>query len=294
MHKLLKIFILFFVCQLHAQQLNCTVNVNSQKVGVTNTQIFKTLEKSLTDFINKTDWTGQVTKPNERINCSMFITVNEYTNEQFSATIQVQSSRTAFNSSYTSPILNFNDNNFNFKYTEFENLTYSPNSFVSNLISTISFYSYMIIAMDSDTLASKGGTKYLETALDIVNLAQQSGYKGWTQSDGNQSRYFFINDMLSNTFLPFREALFTYHYEGLDNMHKDPKLGKEKVKAAILNLGTLYEIRPNAFLTRVFFDAKSDEIVSVFSDGPIMQNKDLIDVLNKISPLNAAKWTKVK
>lgn len=276
-----------------AQQLNCTVNVNADKVAVTNKQIFKTLEKSLTEFVNKTDWTGIAYKQEEKINCSMFITVTAYASDQFTATIQVQSSRPIYNSTYSSPVLNFNDKDFSFKYVEFENLTFNPSNFDSNLISVIAFYSYVIIGMDGDTFSKQGGSKYLETAQDVANVAISGGYKGWSQSDGTQNRYFLINDMLSNTFSPFRDALYEYHFEGLDLMHKDLKSAKLKIKEALTTIGKINETRPNAFLTRVFFDAKSDEIVSVFSAGPAMDIRDLIGNLNSISPMNSSKWASI-
>lgn len=224
----------------------------------------------------------------------MFITVTGYSSDQFTATIQVQSSRPAFNSTYASPLLNYNDKDFNFRYIEFENLTYNPTGFDSNLVSVLAFYSYMIIGMDADTFLPQGGSKYLEMAQDVANIALQGGYKGWSQADGNQNRYFLINDMLSNTFRPFREALYQYHFNGLDTMHKDLKSSKENIKEALAILGKIYEIRPNAFLTRVFFDAKSDEIVSVFSGGPSITITDLVENLNKISPLNSSKWAGIK
>ena len=277
-----------------AQQLNCTVSVNADKAASTNRQIFNTLEKSLTEFVNKTDWTGVTYKQDEKINCSMFITVTAYDSNQFTATIQVQSSRPIYNSTYSSPVLNFNDKDFSFKYTEFENLTFNPNSFDSNLISVIAFYSYVIIGMDGDTFSKLGGSKYLDTAQDISNIAISGGYKGWSQSDGNQNRFFLINDMLSSTFSPFRVALYEYHFEGLDLMHKDLNAAKLKIKDAISTIGKINETRPNAFLTRVFFDAKSDEIVSIFSAGPSMDVRDLIGNLNTISPLNSSKWAGIK
>lgn len=277
-----------------AQQLNCTVSVNADKAASTNRQIFNTLEKSLTEFVNKTDWTGVTYKQDEKINCSMFITVTAYDSNQFTATIQVQSSRPIYNSTYSSPVLNFNDKDFSFRYTEFENLTFNPNSFDSNLISVIAFYSYVIIGMDGDTFSKLGGSKYLDTAQDISNIAISGGYKGWSQSDGNQNRFFLINDMLSSTFSPFRVALYEYHFEGLDLMHKDLNAAKLKIKDAINTIGKINETRPNAFLTRVFFDAKSDEIVSIFSAGPSMDVRDLIGNLNTISPLNSSKWAGIK
>ena len=294
MRNIFSLFLVLVFGIVQAQQLNCTVNVNADKAASTNKQIFKTLENSLTEFVNKTDWTGVAYKQDEKINCSMFITVTAYDSDQFTATIQVQSSRPIYNSSYSSPVLNFNDKDFSFRYIEFENLTFNPTNFDSNLISVIAFYSYVIIGMDGDTFSKQGGSKYLETAQDVANVAISGGYKGWSQSDGNQNRYFLINDMLSNTFSPFRDAMYEYHFEGLDLMHKDLNSAKLKIKDAINTIGKINDTRPNAFLTRVFFDAKSDEIVTIFSAGPPMDIRDLIGSLNTISPLNSSKWAGIK
>jgi hypothetical protein len=294
MHKLLIIIFAFLIGSANAQELNCTVKVNYDQIGGTNFQIFKTLEKGLADFVNKTNWTTQKVKNNERINCSMFITINEATGNQFKATIQVGSSRTAYNSTYSSPILNYNDKDFNFEYTEFQLLNYNPNSFDSNLVSVISFYSLIIIGMDADTFKLDGGMPYYETAQEIVTVAQSSGYKGWNQGDSNQNRYFLANDLISNTYSQFRDALYQYHFEGLDLMHKDLKLAKEKIIEAITKLSYMAISRPNSFLSRIFFDAKSDEIVSIFTGGPAVNNGELLDKLFSISPINSSKWTEIK
>ena len=293
MNKIIAFFF-FFVCSLsQAQQLNCTVTVNAQRLSNANQQVFKTLQSSLTEFVNKTDWTGQALKQNEKINCSMYITLSSNNSDQFTGTIQVQSSRLIFNSSYSSPVLNFNDKDFSFTYTEFENLLYNPSVCESNLVSVVSFYSYMILGMDADTFLPLAGNPYFDSAQNIANVAQQGGYKGWSQSDGNQNRYFLINDMLSPTFVEIRQTSLNYH-AGLDIMHQDLKLAKEKIKTAVLNLNKVNALRPNAFLTRVFFDAKSDEIVSIFSGGPSISITDLVENLNKISPLNSSKWASIK
>lgn len=295
MNSRIVIFLMLLVCGFaQAQQLNCVVTVNSDLIANANPNTFKTLQKSITEFVNKTDWTGDSYKQNERIDCSMYITLNTYDSNQYQATIQVQSSRPIYNSTYSSPIFNFNDKDFSFGYIEFENLTYDPNSFSSNLVSVLSFYSFMIIGMDADTFSPKGGTPYLEVAQNICNVSQQGGFKGWAQQDGNQNRYFLINDMLSNTYGPFRDAMYEYHYLGLDNMAKDLKVAKEAVASSIKTLSKLYSVRPNAFLTRVFFDAKSDEIVSIFSGGPNVSVTDLSDNLNRLSPLNSSKWGAIK
>lgn len=294
MRKILSLLLIFFVGFSYAQELNCTVAVNADQVGGTNTQVYKTLQKSLTDFINKTDWTNQGFKNNERINCSMFINVSAVTGSTFTATLQVQSSRPGFNSTYSTPVFNFNDKEFNFDYTEFQNLNYNPNSFDSNLISVVSYYSLMIIGMDADTFSPEGGTPYFEMAQQVVNVAQAGGYKGWSGSEGNSNRFFLVNDMLSPTYQPYRDAMYQYCFEGIDNMNRDQKGAKEKIKAAIAKLLDIYKVRPNSFLMRVFFDAKSDELVSIFSGGPQVTVTDLADTLNRISPLNSAKWAGIK
>jgi hypothetical protein len=294
MHKILSFILFFALSFLQAQELNCIVKVNAEQLAVSNNQVFKTLEKSLTDFINKTSWTSQAYKQNEKINCSMFINVNSYDSQNFTASIQVQSSRPVFNSTYSSPVFNYNDKDFNFSYTEFQLLNFNPATFDSNLVSVIAFYSYIIIGMDADTFSSKGGTSNFETAQEIASVAQTSGYKGWSQGDGNQNRFHLINDLLSNTYSPFREAMFHYHMLGLDTMTKDLKSAKTEVKTAIKMFSKIYSVRPNAFLTRIFFDAKSDEIVSIFSGGPNVAIDDLVDNLNKVSPLNSAKWVEIR
>lgn len=293
MRNILIIFLFIIAIPVQSQELKCSVRINYDRITNTNTQIFKTLERSLTDFINKTKWTNQTFKENERIECNMSINLTGYGNDQFAATIQIQSSRPILNSTYSSPVFNFNDKDFNFRYIEFESLIYNPNSYDSNLISVIAFYSYMIMGMDADTYTQNGGNPYYEMAQNVAVLAQQGGQKGWVQGDGMQSRYFLINDVLSNTFAPYRQALYEYH-SGLDMMADNQKQAKENIKASVKTLSEIYSIRPNAFLTRVFFDAKSDEIVSIYSGGPSITISDLVDNLNKISPLNSSKWSNIK
>ena len=294
MQKIFNLFLLLSLTLVQAQELNCIVKVNADQVGSTNNQVFVTLQKSLSDFVNKTDWSGKVYKPNEKINCSMFINVSAYDSNQFTASIQIQSSRTIFDSTYSSPVFNFNDKDFNFNYVEFQNLTFNPSTFDSNLVSVISFYANMIIGMDADTFSLNGGTSSFEIAQEISSVAQSSGYKGWAQEGNNQNRYGLCHDMLSNTFSPFREAMVLYHLKGLDTMHLDLKEAKTQIKSAISLFLKIYSIRPTAFLTRVFFDSKSDEIVSIFSGGPSIPIDDLIQNLNRLSSTNSSKWAEIK
>lgn len=294
MKKIFSAFLFFSFCFINAQQLNCTVEINTDKVATTNNQIFKNLQVAISDFINKTDFTGEALKQHEKISCSMVIIINSFENNNFSASIQVQSSRPVFNSTYSTPVFNFNDNDFSFRYTEFENLIFNPATFESNLVSMLSFYSYIILGLDADTYRLNGGRDWLDLALQIQTAAQQGGYRGWSQSDGNQNRFFLINDILSGTFQPYRDALYAYHRNGLDTMTEDIKIAKENIIGAVEILSSIYSSRPNAFLTRLFFDAKADEIVSVLSGGPNMDIRNFVDKLNRISPINSSKWATIR
>lgn len=293
--KIIYLLLVFISFQsVFSQELNCTVSINYDRMTDVNPQIFKNLEKQLTEFLNTTKWTTNEYKQNEKITCNFFINIAKYNSNNFETTLQIQSSRPIFNSTYESPILNINDKDFNFRYIEFEQLIYDQNSYTSNLISVLAFYSNMIIGLDKDSFEDLGGTQQLEIASNIMNVAQSSGYKGWNQSDGgNSNRYFLISDILSNTFQPFRKSLFQYHFEGLDLMADDLLKGKEGVARAIETVAKIQKSRPNALLTRTFFDAKTDEIVSIFSGGPNTNNAQLIETLNRISPLNSVKWNKI-
>lgn len=279
---------------MNAQELNCEVIVNAEQTGQANLPVFKTLQTSLSEFINTTSWTGSTYKNEERINCSIFINITSLDNESFTATIQVQSSRPVFGSSLISPVFNFNDEQFNFVYREFEPLNYSENTYSSNLVSVISYYVYTILGLDADTFSQEGGTPFYEEANRIVATAQQGNSAGWKGTDGTRSRYRLNADLLSNAFVGYRTTLYQYHRLGLDTMHKDVTEGKQAIAASILKLKTMGDNRPNALLTRVFFDAKAQEIEQVFSGGPSIPVTRLKEALNQIAPLYTENWSKLQ
>ncbi|MCR5862200.1 DUF4835 family protein [Flavobacterium sp. J372] len=295
MYKWIVAILLFTGFAVNAQELNCNVKINYERITDANTQVFKALERSLTDFVNNTRWTNRNFARSEKIDCSMFFNVSAFDGQAITAALQIQSSRPVYNSTYSTPIFNYNDKEVVFTYTEGQILNYNPNSFDSNLVSLIAYYANMIIGFDADTFASNGGTEYYVAAQNIVNLAQSSGYKGWGQNEGGlQNRYFMVYDVLSNAYSPFRETLYAYHINGLDRMNENTKAGKEGLISAVKTLTGVHKVRPNAFLTRIFFDAKSDELVAAFSGGPMMAVTELVDNLNRISPLNSTKWSNIK
>lgn len=295
-----RIIVLLFIIMCNfsiAQELLATVSVNAERMTDVNPQIFKNLETKTTEFLNNTVWTNEKFTANEKIECNFFINVSEFNRDSntVTATLQIQSARPIFNSTYSSPILNVNDKSFTFRFLEFEQLVYDQNSFTSNLVSVLAYYANVIIGLDKDSFNKLSGTKYLDIASNIMNVAQSSGYGGWTQNEGNNTnRYFLITDLLSNTYKPYREALFEYHFNGLDNMADDLKMGKENVAKSLETLSKIQDFRPNALLTRTFFDAKSDEIVSIFTGGPQIDTKTVVTTLNRISPLNSVKWNNIR
>ncbi len=294
-NSIILILSLFIGLASYAQELNCVVTVNSDQIGQTNQQIFQTLERSLNDFINKSRWTNRVYNENEKVNARMFITVTEYQNPSFRATIQIQSSRPVFNTSYQSPVFNYKDNQFTFDYIEFEPLVYNPNSFDSNLVAVISYYVYLILGLDADTFALEGGTDHFKTAQAIVTQAQGSNYAGWSQSSTDRrSRFILIDNLLSNTFREYRIAMYNYHRKGLDIMGDNNSTGKQVIAGSMRLFETLIKRRPNAFLIQAFFDAKSEEIANIFSDGPKIDLVALKETLNTVAPFYSSTWNEIK
>lgn len=294
MRNLLLVFMFLAFCKvISAQELNCTVTLNSDQVSQTNQQIFKTLERSLNDFVNKNKWTNRVYKKNERVNAQMFITITEYESNRFKGNIQIQSSRPVFNASYETPIFNYKDNQFNFEYIEFQPLVFNENVYESNLVSVISYYVYIILGLDADTFALEGGSEYFRTAQKIVTQAQGSNSAGWSQST-DRSRFELVDNLLSNTYREYRVAMYNYHRKGIDILGDNNSTGKQVISGTMKLFETMINRRPNAFLIQTFFDAKSDEIQNIFSDGPKVDVVKLKETLNRIAPLYSSTWNEIK
>ncbi|MCD8400051.1 DUF4835 family protein [Tenacibaculum finnmarkense] len=289
------IFILSAVFSLQSQELNALVTINTDKIQSSNKQVYQTLQKSVTAFINETQWTTKTFKQQERINCAFTIIISEQNSNNFTASLQVQATRPVFNSSYATPILNINDTNFNFKYSEFAPLIFNPNTYDSNLVSTIAFYVYTILGIDADTFALKGGTDYLKTAENIMLQAQSSGESAWQNKIGKQNRFALIDGFLSSKFSPLRSVYYEYHRKGFDNFSADKELAKQTIQKNVIALEKLHNISIGNYMIRVFLDAKADEISNVFSDGkPAKNTQKMLSVLNKIAPTYKDKWKTIK
>ena len=223
----------------------------------------------------------------------MFVTVTEYQNNRFKASIQLQSSRPVYNTSYESPVFNYKDNQFNFEYTEFQPLVFNENVFESNLVGVVAYYAYIMLGIDADTFELNGGTDFYRKAQNIVTQAQGSSAAGWSQDTSERTRFELVDNLLSNTFKEYRVAMYNYHRKGLDILADNNSTGKQVIAGTMRLLETLVKRRPNAFLIQTFFDAKSEEIQNVFSDGPKVDIVQLKETLNKIAPLYSSTWNAI-
>lgn len=279
---------------LHAQEIDCRFVINADLVNQTNQQVFKTLEQSLNEFINARAWTDQELDSKEKIRCSMILNLTAYNGSRFEGTLQVQVERPVYLSNYNTPVFNFLDKDIVFAYQEFQPLFYNPAAYESNLVSLVSFYVFIALGMEADSFALQGGTNYFKQAQQILNLAQQNGAKGWNQADGNRTRFWLIDTLLSNTFKEYRSIQYAYHRDGMDQMTLNPEQGKNKIMKALNQFNFLYARRPNALLIQTFFDAKADEIVDLFSAGPSVDFRETQKTLNKVAPFFGPKWKRIK
>lgn len=296
MYKFLLFIGLFFAfaTMVAQEELNAIVTVNADQVQGSNKQVYETLEKSLSEFINQTKWTNKTVLPQERINCAFTLIVSEQNGNNFSASLQVQATRPVYGSTYNTPIINTNDTDLSFQYVEFDPFIYNDNSFDSNLISSIVFYVYTIIGLDEDTFAFKGGQENLKKAQDVVVQAQQSGGAGWIEKIGETNRFALIDGLLSSKFEPLRSIYYDYHLKGLDNFSEKEKESKTKILNSILKLEKLFNISIGNYMIRFFLDAKSDEIVKIFSGGAsIEKTEKLKTLLQRVSPTLRDKWSDI-
>lgn len=292
--RILLFIILLSNLKLFSQNVNCNFVVNSEFVDQTNQQVFLTLEKSVNEFINSNLWNNRSLGTHQKVKFNLVLNLNSYVGSNFNGTLQVQVERPVFESTYFTPIFNFLDKDISFQYDEYQPLFYNPVSFESNLISILSFYVYLAMGMEADTFKFNSGTIYFKEAQKIVSLAQQKNIRGWNQSDGTRNRFWLVDTLLSNTFREYRTVQYEYHREGMDFMTTDLKEAKKRVSFALEKFLPLYKRRPNAFLIQTFFDAKSDEIVDIFSQGPKIEFKQAIRTLNKIAPYFGPKWKKIR
>jgi hypothetical protein len=297
--KNLIVFILsVFAFNSFAQELNCQVTVSSQQVqGTDNKRIFDNLQKQAYEFLNNTKWSKDVFATNEKIECTMFINITERPNNgnYFKATIQVQSRRPVYKTSYNSPLLNYNDQNFEFVYIENQPFDFNINTYTNNLTSIFAYYAYVILALDYDSYSPLGGTEHWQKVQQIVNNAQSGSDAGtgWKSFDGTKNRFWYIDNILNPMFNPIRNLYYQFHRKGLDVMYEKTDAGRAEILKSLVSLKELHKLRPASFNMQILFNAKSDEIINIFKEATPNEKTEVIETLNLIDPSNANKYSKI-
>ena len=298
MKKLLYLFSLLIFCNFSfAQELNAQVQVNYQNIGGSNLQLYRTLEKSLKDFINNTSWTGKKLQNFEKIKCSFAIVLTEKSGNNFKGTLVVQSVRPVYGSQYESPILNINDTNFSFEYIENQNMIFNERQFSGkNLIDVLSFYVYLILGYDADTFQMKGGTPWFDKAMKITQNSQNQNYAGWSQIESPRNRGVLIASILSEQNSTLRNFYYNYHRTGLDNLAKTDQISTKQIIASELMKLKFYD---NNFQMNypfnIFIESKKDEIFNIFNsnNNGSVNMSELKQLMNTFSPTDSdSKWNK--
>lgn len=276
-----------------AQELNATVRVTTPKLQTTDPRIFRTLEADLTDLLNNTSWTQDRFETDERINMTVnFAITSELGDNQFKATMNIQSLRPVFGSDYQTSMFTFQDKEITFVYLDGQPLRYAPNVFSDNLTAVISYYAYLVIAMDYDSFGLFSGDPYYAAAQEIINTLP-TGYSndpGWTSIGRNKNRYWLIENMQSARVKGLRKAIYDYHLQSLDVMHKNSAGARDVMLKSIELLEQVNTSYPNSMVLSLFSGTKAKEIVDIFANASSQQKSRIYQIMTKIDPSNSQQY----
>lgn len=287
-----------FLVPAKAQEINCTVTINSDQIEGSNKQIFETLKSAIEEYMNQNRWTNMTYANHEKIECSMLVVVKTMADNMFTCEMTLQSRRPVYGTTYTTPLLNFKDNAFNFTYQEFDRIEYQQNQFTTNLTAMLAYYCYLIIGHDQDSFQRLGGTPFFQQCEEIVNACQSasmdnSEQKGWLAFDSNRNRYALINNLLDEAFKKYRNYYYEYHRLGLDEMSGNVTNGRARIAEGMPVLKEAYRARPATYVINTFLDAKADEIADIFSKGTDKEKKTVYDLLMDIDPTRQNTYDRI-
>jgi hypothetical protein len=281
-----------------SQELNCNVQISAQKIQGSNREVFENMQRDIYEFMNNTVWTNHVFTYSERIECNILINLTDQLSaDEFTGTIQVQLKRPVFNTTYNSTVLNFIDNSFRFRYVEFQPLEFDPTTYRSNLISVLAYYTYMILGFDNDTFSPEGGTEYFQMAEKIVTNAQNAPEAGWKPYDGsrNRNRYWLVKNALDKEYEGVRQFLYEYYINGLDKMESKISEARNSIVESLRLVQDVYRRKPDPFMyiIQVLMEAKTDEIVNIFTESFPEEKSRVVQILTEIDPSNKTKYAKI-
>lgn len=292
---LLSILLITSTLALKAQELNCRVTVNSDKIESTDTELFSSLQQSITEYMNDREWSSAQIAVNERIECAIYITINSVEDTRYSCDFQIQASRPVYNSTYTTTTLNFKDTECSFTYQEYEPLVYNENTFENNLTCILNFYAYLILGIDFDTFSMRGGDIFFQQAEKFVMMGQGSQESGWEAFGSNRNRAAILAAFTEERTAPYREFIYNYHRNGFDEMSVSVDKGRKVVTEGIKNqLKAIYEANSMSVLLPIFSDSKLDELVNLYSEAPQTEREEIYKILSNIYPTEEQRLSKLR
>jgi hypothetical protein len=294
MKKILAILLLLICSITQAQDLNCTIEVRSDIIQASNKEIFTDLENAVSQFINQRKWISDKIQPQEKINCNIVINITTFNIDQFQAEVNITSSRPVYGTTYNTPIFSHFDQEWSFQYAQFQSLDYQENADVMKLTTLLAFYANVIIGMDFDSFYPEGGQPYFNKALQIRNLSQSSSGWGPSAGSGNRNKFYIIDQLMDDRFRPLRSASFQYHMQGMDKFKDDNGTSRKEIFESLEKIRSIQELLPNSVIFKIFFQAKRQELISIFKEAePGLKNR-AIELLGKLDPSNVTNYAKIK
>lgn len=288
---LISLLNLLLIPALRAQEFNVQVSVIAPQVSNADPRIFRSLELAIKEFYQARRFTNLNFAPGERIDLNLLLTVNNMpTMDRFEGSLQVIYSRPIFGSDYNSPVLDLVDNQVQFNFLENTVIEFAPERFITNLSSLLGFYAYFVLGLDADTYASLGGTDFYNQAQLVVNNAQNANESGWRAFEERRNRYWLLDNQLQAVFRPYRELLYSYHRNGMDQLTEDVAAGRRVIAQQIERLKPVHQVQPASYNLQVFFNAKYNELVELFkpADGP--EKTKLFNTLQIIDPGHISQY----
>ncbi len=279
-----------------ATELNCEVEVNSQKITNGSREVFEELKEKVTDYMNTTKWTNAVFGTNEKIYCKLQFTISTWDDATglMKGDLQIQSQRPVYNSSYTTALINFKDGKVDFHFEPGQQLVFNEMDMEDNLTAILNFWAYMIIAMDFDSFELKGGDPYYERAAQVVRLAQSSGESGWKAFEDNANRSAVLSAFTDNQTSPIRQMLYDYHRMGLDQMVVTVDKGRSTITHTLENLAKIYDVAPLSVCLTMFKDAKLDELINIYSKANMTEKETVYEMLYQVYPSETNRLDQIK
>jgi len=292
------IIALFFVALVRgsfAQEFLCKVQIESRQIAGVDPSVFEAMEKSIFEFINNRAWSGLNLKIEERIECTMIITMEtaEQGGDKFSGKLNVVLQRPIYGTDYNSVVINLVDNDIQFTYTPYQAMEYADNVFNDNLTQILAYYAYLMLGLDMDTYSLFGGTIYYQKAQVVAQTAQNSNYKGWQLFEGPKNRYQLVENLLNTSYNDLRSMIYEYHRLGLDVMVEDNIAGRKAITKSLGYLKGVYDKRPNLYSMQVMLEAKRQEIISIYGEATPSEKVAMINIMSSIDPPNGNKYEAV-